>query len=80
MEWAECTPKTEIIEIDEFWYRYGYDMEKKLSDKTPIEVEVTDEFVIEAIGIYKKKKWYQIFKKKELLAVKLAYLRYAVID
>ena len=80
MTWTSIMPRTEIIEIDEFWYRYGYDIAKKLNGQTPIEVEVTDEFVIEAIGIYKKKKWYKIFKKKELIGVQLAYLRYAVID
>lgn len=80
MTWISIMPRTEIIEIDEFWYRYGYDIAKKLNGQTYIEVEVTDEFVIEAIGIYKKNKWYQIFKKKEMVAVKLTYLRYSVID
>jgi hypothetical protein len=80
MEWTSTKPRTEIIAIEDFWYKYGDDMVKKLNGKTPIEVEQTDEFIIEAIGIYEKKKWYEIFKKKELMAVELAYLRYAVID
>ena len=76
MAWAECKPRTEIITIEEFWYKYGDDIVKKLNGKTPIEVEQTDKFIIEAIGVYEKKKWYQ---KKELIGVKLAYLRYEYI-
>lgn len=80
MAWTSTKPRTKVITIEEFWYEYGYDMVEKLNGKTPIEVDQTDEFIIEAIGIYEKKKWYQIFKKKELIGAQLAYLRYAVID
>lgn len=76
MAWAECKPRTEIITVEEFWYKYGDDMVKKLNRKEPIEVEQTDEFAIEAMGIYEKKKWYQ---KKKLISVELTYLRYAII-
>lgn len=80
MVWTSTKRPTKVVTIEEFWYEYGDDMVKKLNGKTPIEVGSTDEFIIEAIGIYEPKKWYEIFKKKELIGVQLSYLRYAVVD
>ena len=76
MAWTECTFKTWVMTIEEFLHKYGDDMMKRLSDKVTVEVEKDDEFITEATGIYKRKKWY---KKKELVGVEMAHLRYAVI-
>ena len=77
MAWTECTFKTWVMTIEEFWHKYGEDMVNRLSCKAPVEVEIDDEFITEATGIYQKKKWY---KKKELIGVEMAHFRYAVMD
>lgn len=81
MVWTsfESLKPTKVITVEKFLCKYGDYMLRQLSSTKPIEVEQTDEFIIEAICIYEKKKWYQFFKRRVIDAVKLIYNRYEVV-
>lgn len=82
MEWISCESQasTKIMTVEKFLCKYGDYMLRQLSSTKPIEVEQTDEFIIEAIGIYEKRKWRHFFKRRMLDAVKLMYTRYATLS